>query len=214
MHYKKLGVLAIIAASMPAIGYFLNRYQYISTFPYGAFYHSTWSFGNYTFQLLLFIGVLGVCLGLIRPQLSLWFGEKNRKRVFVVYGLIIAVAFGVRYEAYEFSKVVFAREEQTMNEAYAELRPGSSAKELEATIKSIDPNIRYAYIDTSSFKRIDGYPNYVSTKYVVEFAYPGFFPKYDVQSRIVAEMSSDPHLPEARAEQIFLLDRFAVKSRK
>ena len=199
---------------MPVLGYFSNRYEYISTFPYGAFYHSTISYGTYTFQVLLLVGLLGLLLGLVHPRLSLWFGEKNRKRVLVIYGFTIAIAFGVRHEAYQLSKIVFADEEANMNLVYEALLPGTNAKEMEATIKAIDSNIGYVYGDTSPYRRINGYPYSGTPKYAVEFAYPGFFPKYEVQSRVVVEMSSDPHSSEATAEGIFLLNKLSVHNSK
>ncbi len=214
MPYKNFAILAIVALSMPVLGYFLNRYEYISAFPYGAFYHSSISYGTYTSQFLLLVGSLGLLVGLVQPRLSLWFGDKNRKRVLLIYGFTLAVAFAVRYEAYQLSKIVFANEEAAMILVYEAMRTGTNVKEMEATIKAIDSNIRYVYRDTSPYLSVNGYPIGDKSKNAIEFAYPGFYPKFEVQSRVVVVMSADPRIPKATAERVFLLNQSSVRNSK
>lgn len=214
MPYKKLAVFAITALLMPLLGYTLNRYVFISNFPYGAFYHTSTTFGLYTFRWLLLAGIAGLFLGLVSPKISLWFGRKDRKTVSTIYGAILITAFTVQFETHHLSKLVFRDEEKTINALYMQLHPELTGKELSTKAKSIDPNIKLTYRDTSSYRRVTGYAAGSTPKYVIEFAYPGFFPKYEFQSRIIVEMSSGPDLLNATGKKVVLLNEASVLNSK
>jgi hypothetical protein len=203
--YKKLSILIAVALSIPMLGYAVNQYVYVSTFPFGAYYHSAITFGTLTFGLLLVAGSVGLLVGLVRPSLSLWVGERNRKRVLVVYGLTLALGITVKYETYFFSKLIFSNEEENVALVYRTLEPGASIRDVQQTIEKVDPNIRYHYADISRYSRTTGYPYDGTPRFAIEIKYPSFYPKLEVQSRIVTHLSANLTEPEAVVERIAFL---------
>lgn len=205
MPYKKLAILIAVALLIPVLGYVVNQYVHVPTFPFGAYYHSAIVFGTLTSLLLLLVGFVGLLVGLVRPRLALWVGERNWKGVLVIYGLTLALGIAVKYETYFFSKLIFSNEEKNMALAYRALEPGASMRDVQQTIGKVDPNIRYHYTDISRYSRTTGYPYDGTPKFAIEIKYPSFYPKLEVQSRIVAHLSANLTDPEAVVERMGFL---------
>lgn len=204
MPYGKLTVLVVLATSIPVLAYLFGGYVHVSTFPYGAYYHSAITSATFISNILLLVGFFGLSVGLVRPALTLWFGETSRRLVLIVYGLALILGVAIRYEAYFLSKQIFANEQEKMALAYRALDPGTLLRDARHSIDGVDSNIRASFADLSRFNRTTGYP-YDVTKTGIEFSYPGSYPKLKVQTRIVAHLSAHMTDPDAVIERITLL---------
>jgi hypothetical protein len=204
MPYGKLTILVVLATSIPLLAYLFGGYVHVSTFPYGAYYHSAIASATFISGALLLAGFFGLLVGLVRPALSLWFGERSRRLVLIVYGLVLILGVAVRYEAYFLSKQIFANEEEKMALAYRALVPGALLSDARHSIDGVDSNIRSSFADLSRFNTTTGYPFDV-TKTGIEFSYPHSYPKLAVQTRIVAHLSAHLTDPNAVIERLTLL---------
>lgn len=204
MPYGKLAALVLLATSIPVLAYLFGGYVHVSTFPFGADHHSAITSATFISSIMLLAGFFGLSVGLIRPALSLWFGERSRRLVLIVYGLALILGVAVRYEAHLLSKQIFANEEEKMALAYRALVPGTLLRDARHSIEGVDSNIRSSYADLSRFNRTAGYP-YDATKTGIEFSYPRSYPKLEVQTRIVAHLSAHLTDPDAVIERITLL---------
>ncbi|WP_129781109.1 hypothetical protein [Peristeroidobacter soli] len=213
MPYGKLTVLALLAASIPVLAYLFGGYVFVSTFPYGAHYHSAVVSGSFISKILLLMGFLGLLSGLAYPALSLWFGERSRRRVLIVYGLTLTLGVALRYEARFLSELIHTNEEEKMALAYRALVPGALLRDARHAIGGVDSNIRADFANWSSFNGITGFP-YDATKSGIEFSYPTAFPRRRAQSRIVAQLSAPMTDPDAVIERVILLRRADVQDLK
>jgi hypothetical protein len=204
MPYGKLTVLVVLATSIPVLAYLFGGYVHVSTFPFGADYHSAVTSATFISSTMLLAGIFGLSVGLVRPALSLWFGERSRRLVLIVYGLVLTLGVAVRCEAYLLSKQIFANEEKKMALVYRALVPGTLLRDARDSIDGIDSDIRSGYADLSRFNRTTGYP-YDVTKTGIEFSYPRSYPKLEVQTRVVAHLSAHLTDPNAVVERITLL---------
>jgi hypothetical protein len=206
MFYKKLTALAAIALSIPFIGLTLNQYNYISSFPYGNYVHSSIALGSITSRLLFLVGVIGLVGGVIKPKLVLWVGEKSRFRVLVVYGVVLALSLITYHGSKEARDRSAIKERANISALYKNLSPGMKTKDILQEAHKIDASIGYHYGDTSPNNRLSGFPYDGETKPALVLKYPPF----RSQPIITVEMSASPGEPESVARKIVLMDRNKV----
>lgn len=203
MPYKKLLILALIAVSVPLVGLDLNQYTYTSGFPYGNYTHSSIALGKVISSLLFLVGTIGLIGGLINPKLTLWFGKQNRSRVLAIYSMTLVLAVITLYETRATSKDVSLQERAKIAALHKQLSPGMKTSDILREARSIDPDIKYHYGDTSRYTRSSGFPYDGIPKPALILKYPPF----RAQPIIVVEMSTTPSAPDSIAKKIALMDR-------
>lgn len=205
MKYTRLALFALCALAVPLIGLWSDHYIFVSSFPYGGYYHSVSVFGTWATNCMLVVGAAGGLLGLIAPKISIWFGPKTRKNVLVVYGGVLVVAFTVRSETHLLSQYIYVDEQATLLKTFEQLQPGMTTKAVVAQVKKTHKNIAFHYGDTSPYVEVGGFP-FQETKPAIIFKFPTFYPKNEVQGQLVFVMSAVPSNPEAVSERVVALE--------
>ena len=196
---KKLTWFAIIAFLVPVI--FVADNEYVTGFGlfgyevmHGVQYH-----GIQLFFCLLVVAAAMFFAGLAHPKLSLWTGEKTRKRSSIVYATVVAVAIVGLVEVNLIAFGIHKYEERMMAAFYEQVELGALVNEATHHSHALNKHLGYSYALSESGKDLEIYDQ---NRNFVDFSYPD-----PLRSRrTIVETDIHPGLEEARIIGKFLLE--------
>ncbi|MEM7561629.1 MAG: hypothetical protein AAF353_01130 [Pseudomonadota bacterium] len=190
---------------MPII--FIPEYQYITGLGWfgievmpGVQFHGIQLF----FSLIIIASILFFA-GLVNPKLSIWFGEKTRRRSSILYGLVVGIAILGVVEVSLIAQGIYQYEDKQMVSLYEEIKLGHSADEVRNLSGSHNKHLRYSY-SLQEFEK--GLVAYDPTRNFLDFSYPNQFRAG--RMRMLIETNLHPAHQDARVIAKFLLVDYQI----
>jgi len=207
--YKKLIYFGIIALLVPL--FFIPDYEYITGVGFWVWevmpdvqYH-----GVQLFFCLLVVAATLFFGGLVHPRISLWFGEKTRKRSSTIYAIVAIIAIAGLFEVHLITLGIYEYEDRQMASFYEEIEIGNSVAEIQRLSTSLNKHLGYSYSLSEVEKdSIDAYQN----RKFVGFKYPHQF--RTSRMRIIVETNLHPAHEDARVIGKFLLKNHQITRSK
>ena len=170
--YKKLTCFGIFVFLVPII--FVPEYEYITGLGFFELevMHDVKYHGIQLFFCLLVIAVFMFFMGLAHPKISIWFGEKTRKRSSTVYGIIVGIAIGGLVEVNLIALGIYEYEDRTMVSFYEAIEVGDSLDEVQNLSFSLNKHLSY---NDSLAQREKDLIAYDQNRNFVEFTFPDPF---------------------------------------
>jgi len=200
--FRKLAIVAVVMLAVPLA--FLVQDKYVSGLgPYGVVsLHSVEHYG-YGFFVLTLLSALGLLIaGMIHPKISLWWGTRTRRRVCIVYAFMVAVSVLGVLEVRFLSTMVYAHDSAEMRSFYHQLSAGTPVEQIKKLARSHGKHIGYGYRPTQNMMRKLDVPEQDTSRYFVEFSYPGLWRL----PRVVVETTAPPEQAGAVAKQVYWVD--------
>lgn len=196
--YKKLIYFGIFVFLVPIIFVLDNRYITglgwfgIEVMP-GVQFH-----GIQLFFCLLVIASTMFVMGLAHPKISIWFGEKTRKRSSTIYGIVVGIAIVGLIEVNLIALGIYEYEDRIMVSFYEDIEIGSSIDEARNLSISLNKHLGYSY---SLSERERDLITYDQNRNFVDFSNPNQFRT----RRMIVETNLHPGHEDARIIGKFLL---------
>lgn len=170
--YKKLIYFGIFVFLVPILFVLDNKYitglgWFGIEVMHGVQYH-----GIQLFFCLLVISVFMFFMGLAHPKVSIWFGEKTRKRSSIIYGVVLGIAIVGLIEVNLIASGIYEYEDRTMVSFYEAVEIGSSFDEVKNLSTSLNKHLGYS---DSLAQREKDLIAYDQNRYFVEFTFPNPF---------------------------------------
>jgi len=196
--YKKLICFGIFVFLVPLI--FVPEYQYITGLGFFDFdvMHDVKYHGIQLFFCLLVIAVFMFFMGLAHPKISIWFGEKTRKRSSIIYGTVVGIAIAGLVEVNLIALGIYEYEDRTMVSFYEVIEIGSSIDEVQNLSISLNEHLGYSHsleqreIDLIAFGKNGNF---------VEFVFPDPFRT----RRVIIETNLHPARKDGQITAKYLL---------
>ena len=170
--YKKLTYFGIFIFLVPIIFVIDNRYVTgIGFFGMEAM-HGVQFYGIQMFLGLFVIAFIVFILGHVNPKISLWFGEKTRKRSSIIHGIVVGITIVGLVEVNLLALVIYDYEDRKMVSFYEDLKIGSSIDEVKKLTVSLSQHIGYSYSLSKTEKDLISHDE---KRNFVDFSYPGKF---------------------------------------
>lgn len=196
--YKKLIYFGIFVFLVPIIFVLDNKYVMGLGFfgmkaMHGVQYHGIQLFiGLFVIAFTIFI------VGHVHPKISIWFGEKTRKRSSTIYGIVVGIAIVGLIEVNLLALGVYEYEDRIMVSFYEDIKIGSSIDEVQKLSISLNKHIGYSY---SLSQRERDLITDDQNRNFVDFTYPNQFRT----RRMIVETNLNPGHEDARIIGKFLL---------
>ncbi len=196
--YKKLTYFGILVFLVPLI--FVPEYKYITELGFFELevMHDVKYHGIQLLFCLLVFAVFMFFMGLAHPKISLWFGEKTRKRSSTIYVIVMGIAIIGLVEVNLIALGIYEYEDRTMVSFYEDIEIGSSFDEVQN--HSISLNKHLGYSDSLAQREKDLIP-YDQNRNFAEFTFPDQFRT----RRVIVETNLYPDHVDARIVGKFLL---------
>jgi hypothetical protein len=196
--YKKLTCFGILVFLVPLI--FVPEYKYITELGFFELevMHDVKYHGIQLLFCLLVFSVFMFFMGLAHPKISLWFGEKTRKRSSTIYVIVMGIAIIGLVEVNLIALGIYEYEDRTMISFYEDIEIGSSFDEVRN--HSISLNKHLGYSDSLAQREKDLIP-YDQNGNFAEFTFPDQFRT----RRVIVETNLYPDHVDARIVGKFLL---------
>jgi len=197
--YKKLIYFGIFVFLVPIIFVLDNKYITglgwwgIEVMP-GVQYH-----GIQLFLCLLVIASTMFVVGHVHPKISIWFGEKTRKRSSTIYGIVVGIAIIGLIEVNLIALGIYEYEDRIMVSFYEDTKIGSSIDEARNLSISLNKHLGYSY---ALSEREQNLITDDQNRNFVDFSNPNQFRT----SRIIVETNLHPGHEDARIIGKFLLE--------
>ena len=196
--YNKLICFGVIFLLVPIV--FVLDNEYITGLGWwgvevmhGVQYH-----GIQLFFCLLVIAATMFFMGLAHPKISLWFGDKTRKRSSIIFGTVMGIAIAGLIEVNLIALGIYKYEDQIMVSFYEGIEIGSSVDEVRKLSISLNKHLGYSYSLSEREKDLVAYDQ---NRNFVDFSYPNQFRT----SRMVVETNLRPGRKDARIVGKFLI---------
>lgn len=196
--YKKLIYFGIFVFLVPII--FVADYKYITGLGWfgievmpGVQFH-----GIQLFFCLLVIASTMFIAGLVHPKISIWFGEKTRKRSSTIYGIVVGIAIVGLIEVNLIALSIYEYEDRIMVSFYEDIEIGSSIDEARNLSISLNKHLGYSYSLSEREKEL---LTYDLNRNFVDFSNPNQFRT----RRMIVETNLHPGHEDARIIGKFLL---------
>jgi hypothetical protein len=207
--YKKLIYFGIFALLVPIV--FIPEYKYITVVGFWVWkvmpdvqYH-----GVQLFFCLLVIASTMFFAGLVHPKISIWFGEKTRKRSSTIYGIVAVIAIAGLFEVYLIALGIYEYEDRQMVSFYEDIEIGNSVDEIQNLSISLNKHLGYSY------SLSEGERNLITddqNRKFVGFKYPHQF--RTSRMRMIVETNLHPAHEDARIIGKFLLINYQITRSK
>ena len=196
--YKKLTYFGIIVFLVPVI--FVPDYKYITGLGFFELevMHDVKYHGIQLFFCLLVIAVFMFFMGLAHPKISIWFGEKTRKRSSTIYGIVVGIAIVGLVEVNLIAFGIYEYEDRTMVSFYEVIEIGSSIDEVQNLSISLNEHLGYSH---SLEQREIDLIAYGKNGNFVEFVFPDPFRT----SRVIIETNLHPARKDGQITGKYLL---------
>lgn len=196
--YKKLIYFGIFVFLVPLI--LIPEYKYITGLGWFGIevMPSVQFHGIQLFFCLLVIASIMFIAGLVHPKISIWFGEKTRKRSSTIYGIVVGIAIVGFFEVYLIALGIYKYEDRILVSFYEEVEIGSSVDEIRNLSISLNKHLGYSY---SLLPREKDLVAYDQNKNFIDFSYPNQFRT----RRMIVETNLHPGREDARVIGKFLL---------
>jgi len=196
--YKKLIYFGIFVFLVPIIFVLDNKYITGLGFFGLEVMHGVQYHGIQLFFCLLVIASTMFIAGHVHPKISLWFGEKTRKRSSTIYGIVVGIAIVGLIEVNLLALSIYDYEDRIMVSFYEDVKIGSSIDEVQKLSTSLNKHIGYSY---SLLPREKDLINYDQNRNFVDFTNPNQFRS----RRMIVETNLHPGHEDARIIGKFLL---------
>ena len=160
------------------------------------------------FLCLLVAAAFMFFAGLAHPKISLWFGEKTRKRSSTIYGTVMGIAIVGLVEVNLIAAGIVEYEDRVMVSFYEDIEIGDTVDEVLSLSTSLNKHLRYSFSllqperDLAAFDR---------NKNFVDFSYPNKFRTSRI--RMVVETNLHPNHEGAQiVGKYLLLDNRVTRS--
>ncbi len=205
--YKKLIFFGIFVFLVPIIFVIDNRYVTgIGFFGMKAM-HGVQYYGIQLFIGMFVIALFVFTLGIVHPKISIWFGEKTRKRSSTIYGIVVGIAIAGLIEVNLIALIVYEYEDRILVSFYEDLKMGSSSDEVKKLSASLNKHMRYNY--ALSLKENDLITYDINRNFVI-FSYPNQFRS----RRMIVETNIYPGHKDARIIGKYLLKNNQIERSK
>ena len=196
--YKKLTCFGILVLLVPFI--FVSEYKYITELGFFELevMHDVKYHGIQLFFCLLVFAVFMFFMGLANPKISLWFGEKTRKRSSIIYLIVVGIAIAGLVEVNLIALDIYEHEDRIMVTFYEDIEIGSSFNEVQRHSISLNEHLGYNDLLAEREKDIISYDQ---NKNFAEFTFPDQFRT----RRVIVETNLNPDHVDARIVGKFLL---------
>ena len=206
----QLIIVLLIGTSIPVIGLVSGKYVAVPGLIYGTYVHESVRSGLVVSRLFILIGTIGLTLGLLNPKLPIWFGEKTRARVLIIYSTIILIGVLCYFETKYLTTTISEREQTALSKLMDSLTEGMTESVLRSVAMQIDSNLELTGGDSSSYGRTPGFPYRYEPKYINRIKYPPL----RTRDTIIVEMSDYPGKGTPVSERIVHIKRNGIVSMK
>jgi len=196
--YKKLIYFGIFVFLVPIV--FIPEYKYITGLGWWGIevmpdvqFH-----GIQLFFCLLVIASIMFIAGVVHPKISIWFGEKTRKRSSTIYGIVVGIAIVGLIEVNIIALGIYKYEDRIMASFFKDIEIGSSIDEVQNLSISLNKHLGYSYSLSEREKDLIAYDQ---NRNFVDFSYPNQFRT----GRLIVETNLYPGDADARIIGKFLL---------
>ena len=206
--YKKLTLFGIFVLLVPIV--FIPEYDYFWSmgFKFGKVMPDVQYHGIQLFLCLLVAAAFMFFAGLVHPKLSLWFGEKTRKRSSTIYGIVAGIAVVGLVEVNLIAHGIVEHEDRMLVSFYEEIEIGDTVGEVLGLSSSNNKHLRYSFSLQESERDLVAFDR---NKNFVNFSYPNKF--RTSRMRMVLETSLHPGDEGARiVGKYLLLDNRVTRS--
>ena len=185
--YKKLVFFGIVVLLAPLL--FIPEYGYFWAmgFEFGKVMPDVQFHGIQLFLCLLVVAAFMFFAGLVHPKISLWFGEKTRKRSSALYGIVVGIAIVGLIEVNLIAHAIVEHEDRVMVAFYEDIEIGDSVNEILGLSNSRNKHLRYSFSLKGIEKDLAAFDR---NKNFVDFSYPNKF--RSSRMRMIVETSLHP----------------------
>ncbi len=204
--YKKLTCFGIFVLLVPII--FVPEYKYITGLGFFEIevMHDVKYHGIQLFFCLLLIAVFMFFMGLAHPKISIWFGEKTRKRSSTIYGIVVGIAIVGLIEVNLIALGIYEYEDRTMVSFYEAIELGNSLDEVQNLSISFNKHLG---LNDSLAQREKDLIAYNRDRNFVEFTFPDPFRT----RRVIIETNLHPDRQDGQIiGKYLLIDNQITKS--
>jgi len=173
MKYLKYVVPVLIAIGLPLLFQTSKSYVFLNSFPYGSYVHLSVAIALYIFKILLLIGIAGLIIGLIKPNLAYFSSTPNRANITIYYSFLLFLAFIVHKEMNFLGESTSKIKKPALTDFYNEITPGEQTKSLISKIEKFRYELQWWGGDSSSFSRVEGFPYKKSNQLILQINFPG-----------------------------------------
>ena len=205
--YKKLTYIGNFIFLVPIIFVIDNSYVTAIGFFGMKAMHGVQYYGIQMFLGLFLIAFIIFILGHVNPKISLWFGEKTRKRSSIIHGIVVGITIVGLIEVNLLALVIYDYEDRIMVSFYEDLKIGNSIDNVKKHSGSLGKHIGYSYSLSTNEKDLISYDE---KRNFVDFSYPGGF-----RSRhLIVETNIYPGHDDARVIGKYLLKNNQLEGSK
>ena len=156
--------------------------------------------GIQLFLCLLVVAATMFFAGLVHPKISLWFGEKTRKRSSTIYGFVVGIAIVGLIEVNLIASGIVEYEDRVMTSFYEDIEIGDSVDEVLNLSDSLNKHLGYSFSLMEKEKELVAFDH---NKNFVNFSYPN--KSRTSRMRMIVETNLHPGHEDARIIGKFLL---------
>jgi len=165
--------------------------------------------GIQLFLCLLVVAAFMFFAGLVHPKISLWFGEKTRKRSSTIYGIVVGIAIVGLIEVNLIATGIVEYEDRVMVSFYEDIEIGDSVGEVLNLSDSLNKHLRYSFSLMETERDLVAFDQ---NKNFVDFSYPNRF--RTSRMRMVVETNLYPgHEGALIVGKYLLLDNRVARSK-
>ena len=206
--YKKLIIFGLLVLLVPIV--FIPGYDYAWAlgFRFGEVMPDVQFHGIQLFLCLLVVAAFMFFAGLVHPKISLWFGEKTRKRSSTIYGIVVGIAIVGLIEVNLIASGIVELEDRVMVSFYEDIEIGDPVDEVLGLSNSLNKHLRYSFSLLGTERDLAAFDR---NKNFVDFSYPN---KYRASRiRMIVETNLHPSHEGAQiVGKYLLLDNRVTRS--